>query len=574
MRKQLLFLFVCFVTLPVIIIYSVATVIFNRKADENLTSIYSNDIKSIASIAENYFSESLDLTMYPLLESNLYKYLITSSDNENFVEITTQANTILNSSPYVFGGNRGVVIQKKDGNQIDTHSNYLTSGNITEQQIEEATRLNGKCYWEYKANKATPQFSITRLMKSKTNLQVPLGYIHVSISSLELRNNIQNAMMDKNSYYFIMDSASNILLSTNSDSNYDTVLSQYHFATLQQLADSRLNTVLDNQYFISAYKIKNTPYLIGSIHVSGMLASTKITLTNILTVTALLTAFFFALLALIFSNRIVRPIQELSHKMDSISNENFSVRAAVHGHDEIAMLATQFNKMGERLEYLYRQVYMQEIELKQSQLLALQSQINPHFLYNTMDTIYWMSKTGDTEGIGHIVSNMSSLLRLTFTPNGSNTCTLAEELEHLNHYVAIQQIRYGDSVSFKLQYKDDFQQENILRFLLQPLVENALIHGLKDCAEEMIIVKIYRQEHCLVYRVMNTGTPIDLELIPTLLDSPKTEQKGFALKNIDRRLKLKYGDEYGLKYMIEGAYNIFEIQQPIFGDPHDKTINC
>ncbi len=564
MRKQLLFLFVCFVTIPVIIIYSVATAIFNRKADENLTNIYSNDIKSIASIAESYFSESLELTMYPLLESNLYKYLSTPSDNENFINITTQANTILNSSPYVFGGNRGVVLQKTDGNQIDTHSNYLTSGHITGQQIEEATRLNGKCYWEYKTNKSTPQFSITRLMKSKTNLQVPLGYIRVSISSLELRNNIQNSMMDKNSCYFIMDSADNILLSTNSGSDYDSVLSQYDFETLQQLAESRLNTVLDDQYFISAYNIKNTPYLIGSIHVSGMLTSTKTTLTNILTVTALLTAFFFALLALIFSNRIVRPIQELSHKMDSISNENFSVRAEVHGHDEIAMLATQFNKMSERLEYLYRQVYMQEIELKQSQLLALQSQINPHFLYNTMDTIYWMSKTGDTEGVEHIVSNMSSLLRLTFTPNGNNTGTLAEELEHLNHYVAIQQIRYGDSVNFELQYEEKFQQESVLRFLLQPLVENALTHGLKNCPNEVIIVKIYRQDTCLIYRVMNTGTPLDLELIPKLLSSTKTEQKGFALKNIDRRLKLKYGDEYGLKYMIEGAYNIFEIQQPIF----------
>ena len=564
MRKQLLFLFVCFVTIPVIIIYSVATAIFNRKADENLTNIYSNDIKSIASIAESYFSESLELTMYPLLESNLYKYLSTPSDNENFINITTQANTILNSSPYVFGGNRVVVLQKTDGNQIDTHSNYLTSGHITGQQIEEATRLNGKCYWEYKTNKSTPQFSITRLMKSKTNLQVPLGYIRVSISSLELRNNIQNSMMDKNSCYFIMDSADNILLSTNSGSDYDSVLSQYDFETLQQLAESRLNTVLDDQYFISAYNIKNTPYLIGSIHVSGMLTSTKTTLTNILTVTALLTAFFFALLALIFSNRIVRPIQELSHKMDSISNENFSVRAEVHGHDEIAMLATQFNKMSERLEYLYRQVYMQEIELKQSQLLALQSQINPHFLYNTMDTIYWMSKTGDTEGVEHIVSNMSSLLRLTFTPNGNNTGTLAEELEHLNHYVAIQQIRYGDSVNFELQYEEKFQQESVLRFLLQPLVENALTHGLKNCPNEVIIVKIYRQDTCLIYRVMNTGTPLDLELIPKLLSSTKTEQKGFALKNIDRRLKLKYGDEYGLKYMIEGAYNIFEIQQPIF----------
>ena len=94
--------------------------------------------------------------------------------------------------------------------------------------------------------------------------------------------------------------------------------------------------------------------------------------------------------------------------------------------------------------------------------------------------------------------------------------------------------------------------------------ENALTHGLKNCPNEVIIVKIYRQDTCLIYRVMNTGTPLDLELIPKLLSSTKTEQKGFALKNIDRRLKLKYGDEYGLKYMIEGAYNIFEIQQPIF----------
>lgn len=566
MRKQLLFLFICFVTIPVIIIYSVSATIFNNKTDENLKDIYSNDIKNISSIAESYFSESIDLTMYPLLENNLYQYFTTPSDAENFPAIAEQASMVLNSSPYVFGGIRGVVMYRTDGEQIATHSSYISNDYITEDQQLHADQLNGKCFWEFKENSSTSLFSITRLIKSKTNLLVPLGYIQTSISCKELQNKIKNAIIEKNSIYFIMDESDNILLSTANIEQDDFFLENYDFNTLHQLASQETCTLLDKNYFISAHKIKNTPYLMGSIITSDVYTSTRATLFNVLTATAILTAFFFALLALIFSNRIVRPLKELSLSMDSISNENFSVRSSIQGNDEIGMLATQFNKMGEKLEYLYRKVYMKEIELKQAQLLALQSQINPHFLYNTMDTIYWMSKTGNTTDIEHIVSHMSQLLRLTFTPDNSNTTALSNEINHLNHYMEVQKIRYGDSIEFELHYENDFQDQRVLRFLLQPLVENALIHGLKDRPYELIIVKIYRKNQDLIYRVMNNGTPLDLDMISELLDSSATDKKGFAIRNIDRRLKLKYGEEYGLSYTIENDFNIFEIRQPIFID--------
>lgn len=566
MRKQLLFLFICFVTIPVIIIYSVSATIFNNRTDENLKNIYSNDIKNITSIAENYFSESIDLTMYPLLENTLYQFFTTSSDTENFPAIAEQASMVLNSSPYVFGGIRGVVMYRTDGKQIATHSNYISNDYITAEQRLHADQLNGKCFWEFKENSSTSLFSITRLIKTKTNLLVPLGYIQTSISCKELQNKIKNAIIEKNSIYFIMDESNNILLSTANIEQDDAFLETYDFSTLNELASQKTCTLLDKNYFISAQKIKKTPYLMGSIITSDVYTATRATLFNVLTITAILTAFFFALLALIFSNRIVRPLEDLSHSMDSISNENFSVRSSIHGNDEIGMLAAQFNKMGERLEYLYRRVYMKEIELKQAQLLALQSQINPHFLYNTMDTIYWMSKTGNTTDIEHIVSHMSQLLRLTFTPDNSNTTALSNEINHLHHYMEIQKIRYGDSIKFELHYQNDFQDQRVLRFLLQPLVENALIHGLKDRPYELIVVKIYRKNQDLFYRVMNNGTPLDLDIISELLNSSASDKKGFAIRNIDRRLKLKYGEEYGLFYKIENDFNIFEIRQPIFID--------
>lgn len=564
MRKQLLFLFICFVTIPVIIIYSVATAIFNEKTDENLRNIYSNDIKNIAQIAENYFAESIDLTMYPLLENSLYSFFTASSDSEDFVSITSQASAVLNSSPYVFGGLRGVVLMRKDGNQIATHSNYISNAYITEEQMEKADLLNGKCFWEFMYDGSSSLFSITRLIKSKSNLAVPLGYIQTSVSSTELRNQIQSAIIEKNSIYYIIDDSGNILLSSNNNENRLETTEKYDYAMLSQIANSHTSTVLDGNQFISAQPITDSPYLICSIITSDMLASTRSTLISILTSVSVFTAFFFALLASIFSRRIVRPIHELSAKMDSISNENFSVRATVRGNDEITILANQFNKMSERLEYLYSQVYMQEIELKRSQLLALQSQINPHFLYNTMDTIYWMSKIGNMKDIENIVSSMSKLLRLTFTPDSNNVTTLAEELEHLKAYMDIQRIRYGDSIQFILDYKDSFDDLTVLRFLLQPLVENALVHGLKDRPNETIIIAIYRKENSLIYQVKNTGTPLDPEFISSLLSSDKTEKKGFAIRNIDRRLKLKYGNNCGLICFIEKEYNIFEIRQPIF----------
>lgn len=579
MRKKLLFLFICFVTIPIVIIYTVATSIFNRRTEMNLKDIYSNDIRNMAQIAENYFSESLTLTMYPLMEPNLYKFFSADSEESTFAESCSNAQTILTSSPYVFGGLRGVIMQRNDGVQITTSSNVTYKNKIPLHSIEQATLKNGDCYWEFQKENSFSLISITRMIKSKYNFSISLGYVQASISISELCNTIKNAIIGNDFAYFILDENNQILLSTKQQNDSHSLLSEYNYAALCTLSDQAVCTVLEGDHFISAQKIKDTPYVICNVIKSGIFSATRGTLLNILSSVACLTFVFFILLAFVFSSTIVKPLKELGDKMNSLSDENFSVKIPVNQKrsDEITSLTIHFNQMVERLEYLYKQVYMSEIELKQSQIIALQSQINPHFLYNTMDTIYWMSEMGNTKDVSNIVSNMSRLLRLTFSPNSKETHLLKEELEHLYCYIEIQKIRYGDSVTFELQYDHTLDHLPVLRLLLQPLVENALIHGLKEQASECIIIQVFLEESFLIYRVKNNGTPLDINLIEGILQSKNTIKKGFAIQNIDKRLRLKYGDESGLKCWIEEPFNIFEIKQPILKDKelsNDNFTNC
>ena len=563
MRKKLLLLFVCFVTIPIIIIYTVATHIFNTRAETNLKDIYTNDIKNIAQIAENYFAESIELTMYPLLESNLYEFYTSSPDDPDFAAVLDNAHTILSSSPYVFGGNRGVIMQRKDGTQITTTSNYRSGQSITEAEMEQADSLNGSCYWEFKKYGTSSLFTITRLIKSKSNLTRHLGYIQTSVSNYELVNIIHKAAIENDFTYFILNSDNDVVLSTNKNYDFSGLLERYDYDALYTLAVNPESTILDGNHFLSAQEIKNTPYVICSIINPNVFSTTKSTLSSILFWVALITFIFFVLLSLIFSNSIVKPLKELGNSMVSIADENFSVKIRVKGNDEIAVLADQFNKMAERLEYLYNQVYMREIELNKSQIIALQSQINPHFLYNTMDTIYWMSEMGDTKDISKIVSNMSKLLRLSIAPNGDDTVSLKDELAHLTCYMEIQKLRYHDSIDFELQCTVPTDTQPVLRLLLQPLVENALIHGLKEKAFEHIIVQIYEEGTNLVYQIKNDGSLIDTSQIDEILASESTEIKGFALRNIDKRLKLKYGNDNGLLYRTEQEFSIFTVKQPL-----------
>ncbi len=565
MQKKLLTIFICFVTIPIGIVYFVFNYFFNNEMERNLKNLYSANIDNAAGIAERYFNESLELSMYPLIEPNLNLFYTADSQSEEFLQIFDNANNILSSSPYIFGGIRNITLLRKDNISLTSGTNYSYNSSISDHDRLMADSLNGKTYWDVRTVKGGFAIYITRLIKSKSNLSQELGYIKTSTSVQELINTLRMSSLEKNSSYIILTDDSLPILSTNIDRSYLEVLKSQDWNTLNSLSNAQSSTIKTGNYFISAKQIDQTPFLMCSVIQSNLM--TKYSAAGrIFGPVAVLTLVFFILLAVIFSKHIARPMVELGNKMAALSTGDFTVRAHVKGNDEISALTEQFNLMSERLDYLYNQVYLTEIELNKAQLTALQSQISPHFLYNTIDTIYWMSEMGNTKAVSKIASNMSQLFHLTLTPDNQNQILLEKELQHLNCYIEIQKIRHGDSVRFTLEYEDQLNHYFVLKLLLQPLVENALIHGLKDREQEEILIRIYSQNNLLFYEVKNNGTPVNISYLNDLLSSPDEKTHGFAIRNIDKRLKLQYGNNFGLRYGLDGEYSYFKICQPLLTD--------
>lgn len=333
----------------------------------------------------------------------------------------------------------------------------------------------------------------------------------------------------------------------------------FTYEELKQKAESGQPSTIQNNCIISQHLLSNglilysiaAPHIISEVRhafwPSMLMASTAVMLLSFM-------------LSFYFSKKITIPLETLGEKMTNLTTGNFSSRADIEGCQEISMLTDRFNNMAGQLEILYNKVFLGELKLKQSQLDVLETQINPHFLYNTLDTIYWMAKLGETEKVSLMVSNLSQMMQMT---------PLFDELKHLTCYIVIQDIRHNGKILFDVKCNDDIKGFQVLSFLLQPLVENALHHGLSSYSKGIIHVHIYRSGNDLIYEVANNGTPINPDEITTLLNSGRPALKGFALKNIIERLQLRYGELYSLTYFLDGDFSVFRINQPIEGDEND-----
>ena len=560
MRKKIILFFFGLVTFPIIIIYLVASSLFIENAQDDLINLYSANIREVGRNTDIFFNNALDVSIYPLMDNNLKTFLSTPAGSENYAQIKKSANDILMSMPYGYStGIYGIKLTNMDFDSISTGS----AASLSAADRQNADALNSKPYWDYSAsNPKNGHIYLTRLLKNPSDMSEQIGYIKLSLSCSKLMEYIQPGHSDERVSYFLIAADNTYPLAADQNNYRSRQEFEFAYEKLYDMAHAQTNSRIINDSIVSAYALEKNDLIIYSITQSDIISSTKDSFFTNISVVLIMVLLFSICLAIAFSKIITEPLRTLGNHMTSISNEDFTVRYPVKGSDEISVLTERFNEMAEKLEFLYSEVYMGELKLKQSQLNMLQTQINPHFLYNTLDTIYWMAKMGKSDQVAPMVSNMSKMMRLTLTPEANDKIPLSQELEHLTCYIDIQKIRYGKKVDFQLSCPDELLTRNVLSFLLQPLVENALTHGLSDYLEGIIRINIYEEEHTLVYEVSNNGKPIDIAAIKLLITGNSKELKGFALRNLNDRLILKYGESYPLSYFIRDGFSTFKITQP------------
>jgi len=564
LRKKIALFFILLVVIPILIIYSIAILLFNQSNQMNLKSLYANNITAIGLGVDRYFNDALNLSTYPLMEKNLRNFLLVSPDNPAYLSTVQAAVNTLSSMPYGFSnGIRSYTLMSQKGASINTGVDV----GIHDDEAEAARALASKPLWSTTTaadanNEKIDYIQLIRLLKNPNSITQPAGFVKICLSKDQLRQSILAGSTNDKTYFYILSKDGEPLLQTTNMDEADGLPTPPAYSQLYQLATNHDTELLDSGFFVSAHQIVQTPFILCSIVKPASFSIIGNTLIAGFSIAAVLMIIFSVILVFVFSKSITAPLARLGKNMESISNEDFSVRGTANGKDEISLLVDRFNHMANRLDLLYNQVYLSKLELKQAQLNALQMQINPHFLYNTLDTIYWMAQMGESAQVSTMVSNLSQMMRFTLSEDNNDEVPLREELSHLNCYIGIQKIRYGEGVTFEIRCNDDLYDCKVLKLLLQPLVENALQHGLKNTQTGKIFIDIFQyQDDKLVYDVKNNGEPIDVEEITQLISQPDEHVRGFALRNIARRIQLKNGSDYCLTYFLEGRFSVFRITQ-------------
>ena len=255
------------------------------------------------------------------------------------------------------------------------------------------------------------------------------------------------------------------------------------------------------------------------------------------------------------SYNIVRPVNGLVEVTNQISKGDFSVRAGSANTSEIDSLSHSVNHMAKNLDLLVNQIKEDERKMRQAELRLLQEQINPHFLYNTLDTIVWLIESGMEKEAEEMVVSLSDFFRLVLN-HGKEYNTIKDEERHITSYLKIQQVRYQDILEYDIQIPTELYDYQILKMTLQPLVENALYHGIKyKRAKGAIKVHGKKDGDIIILSVEDNGVGMEEDEVKRMreeINRPcKETQKGFGLANVNERIKMNFGAKYGMKIESE-----------------------
>lgn len=270
------------------------------------------------------------------------------------------------------------------------------------------------------------------------------------------------------------------------------------------------------------------------------------TMTRVMLLMAFVSLFLCLIVAEIMSAHLTLPIKKLSDAMKKAESGDLSLRVDTNRKDELGQLGRNYNKMaGELQNYMDLEIQKQK-ELDDRTIAMMQAQLNPHFLYNTLDTMKWTAKVKNVPEVATLASSLAIILRMSIS--GNKFVKLEDEINLVNYYIEIQKIRFSGNFSFDIEVPLELEDCMVPKLILQPVVENAIVHGLSDKAGGHVFVNIYDDEGNLTMEVSDDGIGISDEEIERIEKRTRSDKQGhLGLYNVDTIIRLYYGDDYGIR---------------------------
>ena len=302
--------------------------------------------------------------------------------------------------------------------------------------------------------------------------------------------------------------------------------------------------------YLSAYYQKDCSFSIFTYVPNNVVTSQTTQILIVLVLIYLIIVVLALLLSILFSNRFTRPIQEITTYMTGFDGGDYTHMPELHTNTELDQIGHSYNEMLGNIEQLVNEIKLQEKELRTSELNMLISQINPHFLYNTLDIIVWMIENEQKSEAVKVVTALARFFRISLS-KGKSIIPVRDELEHVRNYLMIQQMRFKNKFTYTIDAAPEVLGSASLKLMLQPLVENAIYHGMefKD-GDGIIAITVEEKEDGLWFTVMDNGLGMTQEQVDSLLTEhahvSSKRGSGIGVKNVNERIRLYFGNEYGL----------------------------
>ena len=514
------------------------------------TSKYIIMNKEIEYTNENVINTSRYITLYADKLKNMINLLSVDADVRNFlISGNEDSKKSIEKMIYsILGYNKGI----KSITVIGKNGNIVSSDKNNDMKISE-NMMKEKWYVDAINNSDMPVFNPSR-KNSTSSMNSALWFLSISrdiknskgenlgVIVFDIKYEILKRYLNSISFGKQID---NIIVDKNNNVIYYKDVKC--FADKKCLAKFSEKNKNKNTYLYET-QIENTNWNLRSLANTNDLVTLKKNFSHIVIIIFLVSLAFSSIITFIVITKILRPLIKLENHMQNFENNLREFHLSEKTGYEIQNLVEHFNVMVEKIKYL------REYEIK-----ALHSQINPHFLYNTLDTIIWMAEFEDNEKVISITKSLANYFRLSLS-NGHEKIPLKDEIMHTKEYLFIQKQRYEDKLSYFFNIEDEsLLSIEVPKIIIQPIVENSIYHGIKNLSGNGIItIDVYRQNSTVNISVKDNGIGFE-----KAKQFKKSKTGGVGIQNVDKRIKFYYGKNYGVfinkDSKTEGAEVIIKI---------------
>ena len=363
-----------------------------------------------------------------------------------------------------------------------------------------------------------------------------------------IANYVDDVGIGQHGYCFIVDTEGNLIYHPQQQMIYAGLKEETgEFAGLDD------GFYMESNVIYTVQTLTNCNWRVVGVSYVDELITTKVAHMVKICVTLLLLVLVTAILVgSFFSWMLAKPVKRLTGAMEEFekNTENFQFEP-VEGAGEITSLSASFGHMVLRIQYLMEKVRQEEISLRKTELKALQAQINPHFLYNTLDSIAWMCEEERPKEAVEMVNALARLFRISIS-KGHELIPLEKELEHAKSYLKIQNFRYKNQFTYEFDVEESCLPYLCNKITLQPMIENAIYHGLNRMVDEgKIRITVREEENAVVMTVEDNGVGMTEETCREILCREPGERTGIGIKNVNDRIQIYFGEEYGIRIASE-----------------------